>query len=133
MEPKELLQLAKEAMANAYAPYSEFEVGAAVLTESGKVFTGCNVENACYGLSICAERVAVFKAVSEGEKIEAVAVVSNTGDSTPCGSCRQVIYELNKNANIYFMKGDELVKAVANQLLPESFFLQTKFKGLEPS
>ena len=133
MDPKELLQLAKKAMAKAYVPYSDLAVGAAVLTESGKVITGCNVENASFGLSMCAERVAVFKAVSEGEKIEAIAVVSSTGDSRPCGACRQVIYELNKDAIIYFITDGELAKATAAQLLPETFFLQTRFREIEPS
>ncbi len=133
MEPKELMELAKEAVANAYVPYSDFGVGAAVLTESGKVFKGSNIENASFGLSMCAERVAAFKAVSEGEKIEALAIFSSTGDSRPCGACRQVIYELNKEAIIYFITDGEMVKATASQLLPETFFLQTKFKQIEPS
>lgn len=127
------MKLAKKALENAYAPYSDFKVGAAVLTKKGNVFTGCNIENASYGLTMCAERVAVFKAVSEGEDILEIAIASNAGDSKPCGACRQVIFEINKNTKIYFMKDGEMVTATAAQLLPESFFMQTKFKGLEPS
>lgn len=133
MEPKELMELAREAMKRSYAPYSDFEVGAAVLTTEGNVFTGCNIENASYGLSMCAERVAVFKATSEGEEIAEIAIASAEGDTKPCGACRQVIFELNKETKIHFMKEGEMVTATAVQLLPESFLLQTKFKGLEPS
>lgn len=86
---------AQEARREAYAPYSRFAVGAALLTKSGQIYTGCNVENASYGLSICAERVAVFKAVAAGEReFEAIAVVSETR-ATPCGSCRQVLAEFD--------------------------------------
>ncbi len=90
-----LVSLAAEAMKAAYAPYSRFRVGAAVLASSGAVYTGCNVENASYGLTICAERVAVFKAISEGEReVKAIAVVTEAEKPTlPCGACRQVIYE----------------------------------------
>jgi len=133
MEPKELMKLAETAMKRSYAPYSDFEVGAAVLTSEGNVFTGCNIENASYGLSMCAERVAVFKAVSEGEEVAEIAIASIEGDTKPCGACRQVIFELNKDTRIHFMKDGEMVTATATQLLPESFLLQTKFKGLEPS
>jgi cytidine deaminase len=133
MNPKDLMKLAREAMKRSYAPYSDFEVGAAVLTSEGNVFTGCNIENASYGLSMCAERVAVYKAVSEGEEIAEIAIAAAEGDSKPCGACRQVIFELNRNAKIYFIKEGEMMTATAAQLLPESFLLQTKFKGLEPS
>ncbi len=128
MEPQELMQLAKKAMKHAHAPYSNFKVGAAVLTKSGKVFRGCNVENSAYGLTICAERVAMYKTVSEGEEIEALAVFSISDDSSPCGSCRQVMNELNKGMMVYFMKDGDMVKATASQLLPDSFHLQTIFK-----
>ncbi len=123
--PKEedLIALALEARKNAYAPYSHFPVGAALLAESGQVYTGCNVENASYGLSICAERVALFKAVAAGEqRFEAIAVVTETM-ATPCGSCRQVLAEFGD---------DELQVIVADpkgkrenytlgQLLPAGF------------
>ncbi len=133
MEPQELMQLAKKAMKHAHAPYSNFKVGAAVLSKSGKVFTGCNVENSAFGLTICAERVAMYKAVSEGEEIEALAVMALVGDSCPCGSCRQVMAELNKDATVYFIKDDQIVKATANQLLPDTFHLQTIFEVESPS
>jgi cytidine deaminase len=93
MTDEELIALAARARRDAYAPYSRFAVGAAVVTASGRVFTGANVENASYGLSVCAERVAAWKAVSEGES-EIVAVAVVTGDGvTPCGACRQVLAE----------------------------------------
>jgi cytidine deaminase len=84
----------------AYAPYSRFTVGAALLGKSGRVYTGCNVENASYGLSVCAERVALYKAVSEGEReFEAIAVVTEKGVS-PCGACRQVLSEFGEGIRI---------------------------------
>jgi cytidine deaminase len=90
---QELVALALQAREQAYAPYSHFPVGAALLGRSGRVFTGCNVENAAYPLTTCAERTAVSKAVSEGERqFEAIAVVTATG-ATPCGSCRQILRE----------------------------------------
>ena len=92
---QELMQEAREIAANAVAPYSHFPVGAAVQTAAGHVFLGCNVESASYGLTICAERVAIFKAISEGErKFDAIAVVTDTDTLTPpCGACRQIIWE----------------------------------------
>ncbi len=115
------MEKAKDAMKLAYAPYSNFKVGAAVLAKSGKIYVGCNIENASYGLSLCAERVAIFKAISEREDISAVAVASESGNSQPCGSCRQVILEFNPNAEVYFLKNNELVEITASQLLPEPF------------
>ena len=121
MNPEELMEKAKNAMKLAYVPYSDFKVGSAVLAKSGKVYVGCNIENASYGLSICAERVAVFKAISEREDISAVAVASESGNSQLCGSCRQVIIEFNPNADVYFLKNGKLVTTTASQLLPEPF------------
>lgn len=97
-----LIQAARDGTVNAYAPYSNFKVGAAVLAESGKVYTGCNVENASYGLTVCAERVAIQKAVSEGERrISAVAIVAGeNGIGRPCGACLQVISEFAVSADI---------------------------------
>lgn len=123
MFPEELMKLAKKALANAVAPYSKFKVGAAVLTKSGKVFTGCNIENSSLSLTICAERVVVFKAISEGEKIKEIAVASSSGESSPCGSCRQVIYDSDKNAIVYFQKHGKTVKKKIGQLLPDPFSL----------
>ncbi len=89
----ELLSQAASAREYAYAPYSNYQVGAAVLGKSGRVYTGCNVENASYGLSLCAERTAIFKAISEGEReFTALAVVTSNGGA-PCGACRQVYFE----------------------------------------
>lgn len=95
MNEKTLLELAEKAMENAYAPYSGFKVGAALLCADGTVFTGCNIENASYGAANCAERTAVFKAVSEGHRdFSAIAIVSSGGGETfPCGICRQVLAE----------------------------------------
>jgi len=90
-----LISVAKQARENAHAKFSNFKVGAALHTPSGKIFGGCNVENATYGLTICAERVAIFKAISEGERrFDAIAVVTDTDTLTPpCGACRQLIWE----------------------------------------
>ncbi len=120
-----LIEAAREALKNAYAPYSKFRVGAAVLTRSGKIYTGVNVENASFGLTVCAERVAVFKAVSEGDKeIEAVAVVAESDEPVaPCGACRQVIAEFNPNATIIMATADgrRVVTANLKDLLPSPF------------
>ena len=98
----ELMVLAKAARLKAHAPYSNFKVGCAIEDEQGQVFTGCNVENASYGLSLCAERVAVFKAISEGaEKFKRVAVVADTDVLTPpCGACRQILWEFCGDAEL---------------------------------
>ena len=123
---KELLALAKKAMQNAYAPYSNFKVGAAILAKSGKVYTGCNVENSSYGLTMCAERVAVFKAVSEGEReFTKIAIVSSSGKKTfPCGACRQVLYEFADNLEIILEEDGEIYKTSLKKLLPEGFRLK---------
>jgi cytidine deaminase len=97
-----LLNLAREVRPNAFAAYSHFLVGAALLCEDGRVFTGCNVENATYGLTVCAERVALFKAISEGaRKFTKIAVVADTEDPTPpCGACRQLLWEFGGDLEI---------------------------------
>jgi cytidine deaminase len=97
-----LIAAARTARGHAHAPYSNFRVGAAVRAKSGRVFTGCNVENATYGLTLCAERVAIFKAISEGERgFDAVAVVADTDTLTPpCGSCRQILWEFCGDAEV---------------------------------
>lgn len=97
-----LVEAALSARERAHAPFSRFKVGAAVEDEDGRVFTGCNVENSTYGLTICAERVAVFKAISEGaSKLKRVAVVADTGILTPpCGACRQILWEFCGNAEL---------------------------------
>ena len=108
-ESRKLLRAAKAAMRRAYAPYSKFRVGAAVLTERGGIFAGCNVENASYGLTNCAERTAIFSAVaSEGKsmRVRAVAVTNAAGVAcSPCGACRQVIFEFGPQAIVIFQIG----------------------------
>jgi len=101
MEPwAELVALAREARDKAYAPYSGFAVGAALRAKSGRIYSGCNVENASYGLTVCAERVAIFKAVSAGErKFEALAVVTEP-QASPCGACRQVLAEFGLDIQV---------------------------------
>ena len=120
---EELVDRAKAVLNNAYAPYSKFKVAAAVRTKSGRVYTGVNIENASYGLTICAERVAVFKAVSEGDRdIEAVAVYTDTEEPTPpCGACRQVIAEFNPDALIVMAGRKKTVVVRLSELLPHAF------------
>lgn len=125
MNKQELLQLSITARDTAYTPYSKFNVGAALLTEEGEVFLGCNIENASYGLTNCAERTAIFKAVSEGKrKFVALAVSGDTeGPISPCGACRQVISEFcAPNMPVYLtnLKGDVLETTVGT-LLPGAF------------
>jgi cytidine deaminase len=123
-----LLQIARGAMKKAYAPYSKFRVGAALLTNTGKVFTGCNVENASYGMTNCAERTAIFSAVAQlGPKLEvtAVAVVNDHGvPCSPCGACRQVIYEFGPDAIVFFQGAEGGKQAHITELLPEGFRLK---------
>jgi cytidine deaminase len=119
----DLIDKAKEVQKKAYPPYSHYYVGAALLTKSGKVFSGCNVENASYGLTICAERTAVFKAVSEGDKeIEAIVVVTKDG-GMPCGACRQVLNEFNPKMIVIAAdeQGKIHVQKPLNQLLSDAF------------
>jgi cytidine deaminase len=122
MTPEELIDTAKKARKKAYAPYSHYKVGAALLGKSGKVYTGCNVENASYGHTVCAERTAVLKAVSEGEtEFEAVAVVTKNGGS-PCGACRQVLSEFAPALIVYIADKDgEYRTTTLKKLLPDSF------------
>lgn len=122
MEPNELASRAREARENAYAPYSGYAVGAAVLTGSGDVFTGCNVENASSGLTVCAERTAIQKAVSEGAtSIAALAVVTEDGAS-PCGACRQVLLEFGPDARVYLADtGSSIRETTLAELLPSPF------------
>ncbi|MBO5947487.1 cytidine deaminase [bacterium] len=123
-----LLTKAKEASSNAYAKYSDFKVGACVLFESGEIYTGCNVENASYGLSLCAERNAISTAIANGEKskIKAVAIFSpNSALCSPCGACRQWIYEL-KSDNTQIILADKNSKPIIytiEELLPHGFML----------
>jgi cytidine deaminase len=124
MNKEELIEIAKKTREKAYAPYSNFKVGAALLTKSGKVFTGCNVENASFGASMCAERVAVFKAVSEGEtEFEAIAVVGDTDNpTTPCGMCRQVLSEFSLDIKIYSANlNGKVQENTLREILPYAF------------
>lgn len=126
MTERQLIQKAKQAMQQAYAPYSHFRVGAAVMTKQGKVFTGCNVENASYGASCCAERTAIFKAVSEGEReLAKIAVVSESGKLTPpCGICRQVLLEFMPKGSVILEQGEGGIKIyTVKELLPVGFVL----------
>ena len=125
MTDRELYLEAKKAMENAYAPFSKFSVGAALLTKDGKVFTGCNIENSSYGAGICAERTACVKAVSEGSKsFDAIAVVCNDGEVTPCGICRQFLYEFEPKLRIITGKDeDHLVEYRLDDILKLGFRL----------
>ena len=122
-ERQALIDLANEARRRAYAPYSNYHVGAALRTKSGRIFTGVNVENAAYPDGTCAERVAVFKAVSEGEReFEAIAVVTDNG-GTPCGSCRQVLAEFGLDTLVLIADshGNLLNETTVADLLPGAF------------
>lgn len=122
----ELVQAAKEALQNSYSPYSNYKVGAALLTEQGKIFTGCNVENGSYGASNCAERTAVFKAVSEGERrFTAIAIAAEDTETPPfpCGICRQVISEFcSQETPVLIYDGNGAVyNAELGELIPHAF------------
>lgn len=121
---RDLLETAKQARLQSIAPFSNFLVGAAVKTEAGKVYTGCNVESASYGLTVCAERVAIWKALSEGERdFSELAIVADTGSLTPpCGTCRQIIWEFAKNATIMLgnLRGETQIVSI-RELLPRAF------------
>ena len=121
-----LLKKAGLAMKSAYCKYSGFQVGAAVLTRDGKIITGCNVENASYGLTICAERAAIFKAVSEGCKpgdILAIAIAASTKNFSPCGACRQVIHEFGDEIIVIFEFDGKTLLIPACELMPYNFKL----------
>ncbi|MCZ2128445.1 MAG: cytidine deaminase [Anaerolineales bacterium] len=122
-EKQALIDLANEARRRAYVPYSHYPVGAALRAKSGKLYTGVNVENAAYPQTMCAERVAIFKAVSEGDtEFEVIVVATNNGGS-PCGGCRQVMAEFGLDTIVLFANGKgELVKeTTVGELLPEAF------------
>lgn len=125
LEFKELILAAKEARENAYVPYSSFKVGAAVLTDDGEIYKGCNIENASYGATNCAERTAIFKAVSEGHRIiKAIAVIGSDENLTyPCGICRQVIAEFaSEDIKIIIAKDEnEFIIRSMEDILPGAF------------
>jgi cytidine deaminase len=122
-ERRLMIGMAQEARRRAYAPYSNFAVGAVLRTRSGRLFTGCNVENAAYPSSICAERTAIFKAISEGEKDFDVIVVVSSGAGTPCGSCRQVMAEFGLDTLVLVAdeEGRLSLETTVAGLLPEAF------------
>jgi len=124
-----LLQSARDAFTHAYAPYSGFKVGAAILTQDGKIFTGCNVENASYGLTICAERSAIFSAVASSAagklELRAVVVVNEKEvPCSPCGACRQVIAEFGTETIVLFKSEQDYQELTIADLLPSSFRLK---------
>jgi len=121
---QKLVEAAKEAREKARAPFSDFKVGAALLTKDDKIFTGCNIENASYGLTMCAERVAIFKAISEGENVfQKIVVVADTEDLTPpCGACRQIIWEFCGDVEIVLTNLDGKTETMRmSELFPRAF------------
>lgn len=126
MNINELIKTAREVQKNAYSPYSKFKVGAVLLTKENKVFSGVNVENASFGLTVCAERIAVFKAVSEGEREFAALVIVGSGEDYiyPCGACLQVIAEFSPEIKIIAAnEKDEYQEFALRELLPQFFCL----------
>ncbi|TSL61180.1 Cytidine deaminase [Bagarius yarrelli] len=123
--PEDLIAISQKAKTFAYSPYSKFRVGAALLTHEGTIFTGCNVENACLTLGICAERVAISKAVSEGHReFKAIAIASDMAKDfiSPCGGCRQFMREFGLHWEVYLSKPDgSFIKNTVAELLPVSF------------
>lgn len=122
----ELIAAARRAYENAYAPYSNFRVGAALLLENGQIFSGCNVENASYGLTNCAERTAIFSAIStlgaKQVRIRAIAVVNDREvPCSPCGACRQVISEFGPDADVFYIGPAGIQQNNMRELLPDSF------------
>jgi cytidine deaminase len=129
-ERAKLMKAARDTVKHAYAPYSNFRVGAAVLTEKGELFSGCNVENASYRLTACAEQVAIYSAITRRGKdmrIRAIAVVSESGaDCPPCGACRQVIAEFGPDAIIIFQTRAGMEEMHISELLPKGFVAKKK-------
>ena len=125
MKKNHLIEKAKEVSRKAYAPYSNYKVGATLLTKSGKVYTGCNIENSSYGLTNCAERTAVFKAVSEGEmEFEEMVIYADSPHlPTPCGACRQVLSEFGSELKITIVSSKEQLVTSISELLPFAFKL----------
>jgi cytidine deaminase len=125
---EKLLRAARRAMKNGYAPFSNFKVGAAILTSRGEIFVGCNVENSSYGMTNCAERTAIFSAVAKSGpdlEIVAVAVANAQGvPCSPCGACRQVIYEFGPRATIFYQGAKGEKQSSITDLLPEGFRLK---------
>ncbi|MBN2190287.1 MAG: cytidine deaminase [Candidatus Aureabacteria bacterium] len=122
MENTEYIKEAKKISRSAYAPYSGVKVGAILISEDGKAFEGCNIENASFGLTVCAERVALFKAVSEGKrKFSKIIIASEGQDVSPCGACRQVLSEFSPEMTVVWQKNGKTVSRTLRELLPERF------------
>ena len=123
MDKKQLIKIALDAQKNAYVPYSNFRVGAAVLMDDEKIYSGCNIEISSYSPTICAERTAIFKAVSEGStKIKVIAIVGDSNPTFPCGVCRQVIREFGKDATVIIANSvDDYKEYSLEELLPNRF------------
>ena len=126
MTDKELYLIAESMLPKAYAPFSEFHVGAALLTTDGEVFTGVNIENSSFGATICAERTAFVKAISEGHRdIVTIAIACNSGEALPCGICRQFMYEFSDTLRIVTGADSEHLRVhTIEELLPEGFRLR---------
>ncbi|MEW6045157.1 MAG: cytidine deaminase [Bacillota bacterium] len=122
-QEEQLVRAAREVRRNAYAPYSHFQVGAAVMGEDGRIYTGCNVENAVYGATLCAERVAVGQAVAAGQRrlVAAAVVADSRTPTTPCGTCRQVLSEFGGDMVVIVDNGQRRWRFTLGQLLPEAF------------
>lgn len=126
MTNEELIAIAKKAMENSYAPYSNFNVGAAICLSDGSVYTGCNIENSSYPVTICAERTALFKAVSEGRRdFEKIAIVSSSGEATyPCGMCRQALFEFMADKKVVLEGSNgKIFEVDIKDLIPHGFKL----------
>ena len=123
MDKKQFIKIALDAQKNAYVPYSNFRVGAAVLMDDEKIYSGCNIEISSYSPTLCAERTAIFKAVSEGStKIKVIAIVGDSNPTFPCGVCRQVIREFGKDATVIIANSvDDYKEYSLEELLPNSF------------
>jgi cytidine deaminase len=125
MDDKELIEKAQEARKHAYAPYSDFAVGAALLAASHKVYSGCNVENSSLGLTCCAERIALFRAVCEGEReFERIAVVGPEGELFPCGACLQALREFAPDIVVITFDGEKMRRYPLRELLPKGFSIR---------
>ncbi len=130
VSPQTLAALAAAQLSKTYSPYSHYPVGAALQTASGKIYTGINIENAAYPVTICAERVAIFKAVSEGEKEFAAIAVATENGGTPCGSCRQVMAEFGTDTKVYITnKNAEIIQETTVADLLPGAFLPEKLEG----
>ncbi|MEE8132472.1 MAG: cytidine deaminase [Nitrososphaerales archaeon] len=129
---EKLKKEALDAMAYSYAPYSNINVGAAILSDDGSISKGANIENASYGITVCAERVALFKAVSEGRrKFKAIVIVSNVGPLTPCGACRQALFEFSPEMDVIVAHDTQSKKWRLEELLPAGFSLVAEEEPVE--